>query len=183
MVRYTELSPAQMNPAQKAVVDEIVSGKRGRFGGPFQLLIRSPEVCKHLSRLGEYLRWGSSLSPALSELAICLTARHIRANYEWHAHAPLAVEGGVPAAVLEAIRTGTTPHFEAKDQALVYKLVTELIDTKRLSDASFAEGIAAFGEQGIVELGTIIGYYTAIGNALNVFQVGLPAGTAPYFKE
>src|ERR1700691_4607278 len=135
MARYRELAAADMNPAQKAVVDEIVSGKRGRFGGPFQLLIRSPEVCKHLSRLGEYLRWGSSLSPALSELAICLTARHIRANYEWHAHAPLAVEGGVPAASLEAIRTGAAPHLADKNQALVYKLVTELIDTKRLYDA------------------------------------------------
>ena len=182
MARYRELSPADMSASQKAVVDEIVSGKRGRFGGPFQILIRSPEVCRHLGRLGEYLRWGSSLSPALSELAICLTARHIRANYEWHAHAPLAVEGGVPAAAIKAIRTGAAPHFEAKDQALVYRLVTELIDTKRLSDASFAEGIAAFGEQGVVELGTIIGYYTAIGNALNVFEVGLPAGTAPYFS-
>jgi 4-carboxymuconolactone decarboxylase len=147
------------------------------------LLVRAPEVCRHLSRLDEYLRWGSSLAPALSELAICLTARSIRANYEWHAHAPLAVEAGVPAAALEAIRTGAAPHFPAKDQALVYRIVTELIETKRLSDASFAEAIAAFGEQGVVELGTIIGYYTAIGNALNVFEVGLPAGTAPYFPE
>lgn len=182
MARYQKLNPGEMNPAQKAVVDEIVAGKRGRFGGPFELLIRAPEVCKHLSRLGEYLRWGSSLSPALSELAICLTARHIRANYEWHAHAPLAVEGGVPAAALEAIRTGGAPQFAAQDQALVCKLVKELIDTKRLSDASFAEGIAAFGEQGIVELGTIIGYYTAIGNALNVFEVALPPGQVPYFS-
>ena len=181
MSRYREISVAEMTPAQKEVHDEIVAGKRGRFGGPFQLLIRAPEVCRHLSRLGEYLRWGSSLSPALSELAICLTARHISANYEWHAHAPLAIEGGVPAAAMEAIRTGATPHFTAKDQQLVYRLVTELIDTKRLSDSSFAEGIAAFGEQGIVELGTIIGYYTAIGNALNVFDVPLPPGTAPYF--
>ena len=145
------------------------------------MLIRSPEVCRHLSRLGEFLRWGSSLAPALSELAICLTARHIRANYEWHAHAPLAVEAGVPAAAMEAIRTGGTPTLQDKEQALVYRLVTELIDTKRLSDASFAEAIAVFGEGGVVELGTIIGYYTAIGNALNVFEVGLPAGTAPYF--
>jgi 4-carboxymuconolactone decarboxylase len=61
--------------------------------------------------------------------------------------------------------------------------VSELIETKRLSDASFSEAIGAFGEQGVVELGIIIGYYTAIGNALNVFQVGLPAGTAPYFPE
>ncbi|HZK88722.1 MAG TPA: carboxymuconolactone decarboxylase family protein [Stellaceae bacterium] len=182
MARYRELATAEMNSAQKAVVDEIVAGKRGRFGGPFQILVRAPEICKHLARLGEYLRWGSSLPPALSELAICLTARHIRANYEWHAHAPLAVEGGVPAAALEAIRTGAAPNFAAKDQALVYRLVTELIDTKRLSDASFAEAIAAFGEQGVVELGAIIGYYTAIGNALNVFEVGLPAGIAPYFS-
>lgn len=181
MARYHTLSPAAMNPAQKEVHDEIVAGRRGRFGGPFELLIRSPEVCRHLQRLGEYLRWGSSLSPAVSELAICLTARHIRANYEWHAHCPLAVEAGVPAAAMEAIRTGGTPQFAAADQALVYKLVTELIDTKRLSDASFNEAIAAFGEQGVVELGTIIGYYTAIGNALNVFEVGLPPGTAPYF--
>ena len=182
MARYRQLPPAERSPAQQAVVDEIVAGKRGRFGGPFEILLRAPEVCRHLSRLGEYLRWGSTLSPALSELAICLTARQIRANYEWHAHAPLAVEGGVPAAALEAIRTGATPHFDATDQALVCRLVTELIDTKRLSDATFAEGVTAFGEQGVVELGTIIGYYTAIGNALNVFEVALPPGQAPYFS-
>ena len=183
MARYTKLEPASMSPAQKAVVDEIVSGKRGRFGGPFEILVRAPEVCKHLSRLGEYLRWGSSLSPALSELAICLTARHIRANYEWHAHAPLAVEAGVPAAAIEAIRTGATPSFMATDQVLVHRVVTELIDTKRLTDATFAEAIARFGEQGIVELGTIVGYYTAIGNALNAFQVPLPAGVPQPFPE
>jgi 4-carboxymuconolactone decarboxylase len=129
------------------------------------------------------LRWGSSLPPALSELAICLTARHLRANYEWHAHAPLAVEAGVPASAIEAIRTGAIPSFAAKGQALVYRIVTELIDTKRLSDASFAEAIAALSEQGVVDLGTIIGYYTAIGNALNVFEVALPPAAAPYFAE
>jgi 4-carboxymuconolactone decarboxylase len=183
MSRYREITPAEMTPAQKEVHDEIIAGKRGRFGGPFQLLIRTPEVCRHLSRLGEYLRWGSSLSPALSELAICLTARSIRANYEWHAHAPLAVEAGVPAAAMEAIRTGATPNFAARDQALVYRIVTELIDTKRLSDASFAEARDTFGEQGLVELGTIIGYYTAIGNALNVFQVAVPPGAPQPFAE
>src|SRR5215469_11240388 len=131
-----------------SVHDEIVAGRRGRFGGPFEILIRAPEVCRHLQRLGEYLRWGSSLPPALSELAICLTARHLRVNVEWHAHAPLAVEAGVPAAAIEAIRTGATPSFTAADQILVHRVVTELIDTKRLSDATFAEAISRFGEQG-----------------------------------
>jgi 4-carboxymuconolactone decarboxylase len=182
MSRYREISVDDMTSAQRAVHDEIVGGRRGRFGGPFQLLVRAPEACRHLSRLGEYLRWGSTLAPALSELAICLTARHLRANYEWHAHAPLAIEAGVPAAAIEAVRTGGTPRFTAKDQALVYRLVTELIETKRVGDATFAEAIAAFGETGVVELGTIIGYYTAIGNALNLFEVALPAGAAPYFS-
>jgi len=147
MTRYREISSAEMTSAQKEVHDEIVAGRRGRFGGPFQILIRAPEVCRHLQRLGEYLRWGSSLSPALSELAICLTARHLRVNLEWHAHAPLA------------------------------------IDTKRLSDATFAEAISRFSEQGVVELGTIVGYYTAIGNALNAFQVPLPAGAPQPFPD
>ncbi|HUC12525.1 MAG TPA: carboxymuconolactone decarboxylase family protein [Stellaceae bacterium] len=183
MSRYREISPAEMTAAQREVHDEIVAGRRGRFGGPFQILIRAPEVCRHLQRLGEYLRWGSSLPPALSELAICLTARHLRAEYEWHAHAPLAVQAGVPTIAIEAIRTGATPSFAAADQTLVYNIVRELIDTKRLSDTRFAEAIAAFGEQGVVELGTIIGYYTAIGNALNAFEVALPAGAPHPFAD
>ena len=176
MSRYREISPAEMSPAQREVHDEIIAGKRGRFGGPFQILIRAPEACRHLSRLGEYLRWGSSLPPALSELAICLTARHIRANYEWHAHAPLAVEAGVPAAAIEAIRTGGTPLFVAEDEALVYRVCNEIYRTQRLSDESFKEAIAAFGERGVVEIISIVGYYTLIGNTLNVFQVPLPEG-------
>ena len=183
MSRYRDISIEDMTPGQRAVHEEIVAGKRGRFGGPFQVLVRAPEACRHLARLGEYLRWGSSLPPALSELAICLTARHLRADYEWHAHAPLAVAGGVPAAAIEAIRTGAAPQFRATDQALVHRLVTELIETKRLGDATFAAAIAAFGERGVVELAAIIGYYTAIGNALNVFEVALPGGTAPYFQQ
>jgi 4-carboxymuconolactone decarboxylase len=183
MTRYREISAAEMTPAQKEVRDEIVAGRRGRFGGPFEILIRAPEVCRHLQRLGEYLRWDSSLPLALSELAICLTARHLRVNLEWHAHAPLAVEAGVPAAAIEAIRTGAMPNFTDADQTLVHRAVTELIDTKRLSDATFAEAISRFGEQGVVELGTIVGYYTAIGNALNAFQVPLPTGAPQPFPE
>src|SRR6266404_2378244 len=122
MTRYREINVAEMTSAQKEVHDEIVAGRRGRFGGPFQILIRAPEVCRHLQRLGEYLRWGSSLPPALSELAICLTARHLRASYEWHAHAPLAVEAGVPAVAIEAIRTGATPSFTAPDQVFLTAL-------------------------------------------------------------
>src|SRR5579885_2100414 len=183
MSRYREITPSEMTPAQKRVHDQIVAGKRGRFGGPFQLLIRAPEICGLAAQLGEHLRWGTSLPDRLSELAIITTARFWRAQYEWYAHAPLAVKAGVPAAAVEAIRTGGTPEFTAADEKLVYGLCSEIFRSQRLSDQSFQQAIAAFGEQGLVEIISIIGYYTLIGNTLNVFQVPLPAGEAPPFPE
>jgi len=183
MSRYREISVAEMNPAQKQVHDQIIAGKRGRFGGPFQLLIRAPEICGLASQLGEHLRWGTSLPDRLSELAIITTARFWRAQYEWYAHAPLAEKAGVPAAAIEAIRTGGTPHLAAADEALVYRLCSEIFRTQRLSDASFTEAVAAFGETGLVEIIAIIGYYTLIGNTLNVFQVALPEGERSPFPE
>src|SRR5712671_3723434 len=176
MSRYRDITAAEMSPAQKRVHDQIIAGKRGRFGGPFELLIRAPEICGLASQLGEHLRWGTTLPDRLSELAIITTARFWRAQYEWYAHAPLAEEAGVPHAAVEAIRTGGTPAFAATDEALVYRICSELFRTQRLSDASFGEAIAALGEQGLVEVISLIGYYTLIGNTLNVFQVALPAG-------
>jgi len=183
MSRYREIAAAEMSPAQKRVHDQIIAGARGRFGGPFQLLIRAPEICEHASKLGEHLRWGTSLPDRLSELAILTTARFWRAQYEWYAHAPLAEKAGVPTAAIEAIRTGGTPLFTARDEALVHRLCSEIFRTQRLSDQSFDEAIAAFGEPGLVEVIGIIGYYTLIANTLNVFQVGLPAGAPLPFPE
>lgn len=183
MSRYREISVSEMNSAQKRVHDQIIAGKRGRFGGPFQLLIRAPEICGHAAPLGEVLRWGTSLPDRLSELAIITTARFWRAQYEWYAHAPLAEQAGVPAAAIEAIRTGGTPKFAAPDEALVHRICSEIFRTQRLSDSSFGEAVAAFGEKGVVEIISIIGYYTLIGNTLNVFQVGLPEGTPAPFPE
>jgi 4-carboxymuconolactone decarboxylase len=126
MSRYREISPAEMSPAQKRVHDQIIAGKRGRFGGPFELLIRAPEICGLASQLGEHLRWGTSLPDRLSELAIITTARFWRAQYEWYAHAPLAETAGVPSAAIEAIRTDGTPLFIAKDEALVHRICSEI---------------------------------------------------------
>ena len=183
MSRYREIPAAEMNPAQRRVRDAIIAGRRGRFGGPFEILIRAPEICGHAAELGEHLRWGTSLPDRLSELAIITTARFWRAQYEWFAHAPLAAEAGVPAAAIEAIRIGGTPSFTAPDEALVYRVCSEIFRTQRLSDDSFNAAVAALGEAGLVEVIAIIGYYTLIGNTLNVFQVGLPEGQQPPFPE
>jgi 4-carboxymuconolactone decarboxylase len=183
MSRYREIAPNEMSPAQKRVHDQIIAGKRGRFGGPFHILIRSPEICEYASKLGEHLRWGTSLPDRLSELAIITTARFWRAQYEWYAHAPLAEKAGVPVVAIEMIRTGGTPVFTDKDEALVYRACNEIFRTQRLSDESFGQAVSALGEQGVVELIAIIGYYTLIGNMLNVFQVALPEGETPPFPE
>ena len=183
MARYRDITPGEMTPDQRRVHDLIVAGRRGRFGGPFQLLIRAPEICEHAAKLGEHLRWGTSLPDRLSELAIITTARFWRAQYEWFAHAPLAEKAGVPAAAVEAIRRGEAPSFVQKDEALVHRICTELFNTQRLSDARFAEAVASLGEAGLIEVIGIIGYYTLIGNTLNVFQVALPEGVSPPFRE
>jgi 4-carboxymuconolactone decarboxylase len=183
MARYHEISLAEMTPAQRRVHDLIVAGRRGRFGGPFQLLIRAPEICEHAAKLGEHLRWGTSLPDRLSELAIITTAEFWRAQYEWYAHAPLAEKAGVPAAAIEAIRGGDMPNFEQNDEALVYRVCSELFKTRRLSDTTFEEAVATLGETGLTEVIAIIGYYTLIGNTLNAFQVAVPDGTTPPFPE
>jgi 4-carboxymuconolactone decarboxylase len=183
MPRYRDIAPAEMTPAQRRVHDLIVAGRRGRFGGPFQLLIRAPEICEHAAKLGEHLRWGTSLPDRLSELAIITTAKFWRAQYEWYAHAPLAEKAGVASGAIEAIRRGETPNFAQPDEALVYGLCTELFQAQRLSDARFTEAVATLGETGLTEVIAIIGYYTLIGNTLNVFQVAVPEGVTPPFPE
>jgi 4-carboxymuconolactone decarboxylase len=183
LARYRDITAAEMTPAQRRVHDLIIAGRRGRFGGPFQLLIRAPEICEHAAKLGEHLRWGTSLPDRLSELAIITTARFWRAQYEWYAHAPLAGKAGVNSGAIESIRSGGAPSFSQKDEALVYRICTELFKTQRLSDDSFTEAIATLGEAGLIEVIAIIGYYTLIGNTLNVFQVAVPEGTTPPFPE
>src|SRR5215510_549132 len=128
-------------------------------------------------------RRGTSLPDRLSELAIITTAQFWRAQYEWYAHAPLAEKAGVPAAAVEAIRLGETPSFTQRDEALVYRVCTELFKTRRLSDGTFNDSVTTLGETGLTEVIAIIGYYTLIGNTLNAFQVAVPEGITPPFPE
>src|SRR5262249_8612318 len=123
-----------MTPAQRRVHDLIVAGRRGRVGGPFQLLIRLPPIFEHAANAGGQLRWGTSLPDRLSELAIITTAQFWRAQYEWYAHAPLAEKAGVSSAAVEAIRRGDLPSFTQKDESLVYRICMELFKSQRLSD-------------------------------------------------
>jgi 4-carboxymuconolactone decarboxylase len=173
----------KQNEAQRRAVKSIVSGKRGNVGGPFPALLRSPDLCERAAHLGEFLRFGTSLSPRLSEMAILMTAVRWRAQYEWYAHASLARKGGLADDVIEALRTGRTPTKMQDDEAALYAFCTELHDTKRVSDAVYKNAVAAFGETGVVEIIGLSGYYTLVSMALNVSGVELPAGEPLPFPE
>jgi 4-carboxymuconolactone decarboxylase len=174
--RFPPLNPSQMTPAQKQVYDAIASGPRGGVRGPFNAWLRSPETGDRLQRVGEHLRFRSVIPTALNEFAILITARTWDAPYEWYAHYPLAVKAGLPEAVAADLAHGKRPESMTEDQALVYDFLTELHRNHGVSDPQFNALKARFGEQGVIDLIAVSGYYVAVAMTLNVAQVKLPEG-------
>jgi 4-carboxymuconolactone decarboxylase len=176
MPRLPDLDPAQLTPAQKAVYDRIVAGPRGRVEGPLRVWITSPEFAEKAQALGTFCRFGSSLPPRLSELAIIVMGSAWKAGFEWWAHAPLAKQGGISDSAIEAIRVGKTPTFSRHDETAVYAFAHELTHNKRVSQPTYDAAVTALGETSVVDLVGILGYYSMISMFINAFEVSLPAG-------
>ncbi len=183
MPRIAPLTAAEMNAEQRQFHDNIMSGPRGSLGGPFQAWIHSPDFGDRAQKVGEYCRFNSVLEPRLSELAILITARKWTAQFEWFAHAPMALDGGLSADVIEAVRQNQAPSFGKADEAAVYQFCTELYRDSRVSDATYGEAKARLGEQGVVDLVGILGYYAMVSMTLNVFEIPLPDGVTPPLSE
>jgi 4-carboxymuconolactone decarboxylase len=179
MPRISPLKPADMNAEQRQFHDNIMSGPRGSMGGPFQAWIHSPEFADRAQRVGEYCRFNSVLETRLSELAILITARQWTAQFEWFAHAPMALNGGLSAEVIADLRERREPVFAKADEATVYKFCTELYRNSAVSDSTYDEARTELGEQGVVDLVGILGYYALVSMTLNVFEMPLPDGVAP----
>src|ERR1044072_384818 len=135
MARLPELDPEKFSPEQKKVHEAIRKGPRGKVVGPLKVWLKNPGLAEHAQALGAYCRFGSSLPPRLSELAICITGSFWKANYEWFAHAPLAIKAGIDAAAIEAIRTGGKPSFTKTDEQAIYHFVSERSEERRVSNA------------------------------------------------
>jgi 4-carboxymuconolactone decarboxylase len=171
----------RLTPEQKRVADEIVSGPRGGMRGPFESWLRSPGLADPAQKLGAHVRFGTSLPRDLSELAIIITGKFWRANFEFWAHARLAAQAGVSAEVIEAVRTGTPPPFTDDRQRVIFDFLGELFAERRVSDATYARALEAFGEQGVVDLVGTAGYYSLVSMTLDVFEVTVPEGeTSPF---
>ncbi len=171
---------------QQAVVDHLLAGPRGGMRGPFESLLRRPELCDRVQHLGAYCRFETSLAADLSELAIILTGRQWTAQFEFWAHARRARQVGLPDELIEAIRTGQAPSFASDDRGrqyrAVYDFVTEYFGTNRVSEVTYRQAVEAITEDGVVDLIGVVGYYGLVSMTLNVFEVPLPEGESEPFS-
>lgn len=185
--RFPILNPDQLTPAQKKTLDAILAGPRAAGdpgaiqrllrGGPFNAWLRSPELGDRLQRVGAYIRYDSSLPLRLNEFAILITARIWTSQYEWFAHHPMAMRAGLDPRIAEELRLGRRPEGMAEDEAAVHDFCVQLHTTRQVDDETFARALGLFGEQGVVDLIGVCGYYTAVSMTLNVARVPLPEGT------
>src|SRR5688572_29283679 len=181
--RFKPLTWEQLTPDQKTMVNDLLSGKRTSLSGPFNALLRSPEVGNLYQKLGEYVRFRTSVPPRLNEMAILLTARWWSSQYEWHAHKPLALAAGLTPAVIDDIQAGRRPTRMQADEAVVYDFSFELRERRRVSDATFKAAIDLLGERGVMDLVAAMGYYDLVSMVLNVDRYPLPDGTPSPFPE
>src|SRR5258706_13462726 len=177
--RMPPIPKDKMTAAQKKAADELIAGPRGALAGPFVPLLRSPEFMSRLQKTGEYLRFDNRLGPKLTEFVILLTARQWTQQYEFDAHAPLALKAGVKPEFVAAIGEGRRPTGMAVDEEAVYDFCAELRENQSVSDATYARAASTFGEQGGVDMAALVGYYTTLAMIMNVARTPLPEGKTP----
>jgi 4-carboxymuconolactone decarboxylase len=181
-MRIRDFDIADMDATQRAVAEEAIAGKRGRVPAPLRAWLHSPEFGRRAQKLGEFVRYDTSLPPALSELAILVTARHWTAHFEWYAHKRDGLAAGIDPAVIAAIAERRAPDFSDSEAKLVHDYAKILLATGRVPDALHALAADALGERGVVDLVGIVGYYSLVALTLNAFEIGLPDGEKPELK-
>ncbi len=176
--RFAPPTWGEMSPEQRAMIENVLAGPRNSLGGPFNVLLRSPEMGDRLQEFGATMRFLDSIPATLRELAIIVTARHWSSEYEWQAHARAAAAAGLDASIIKAIAEGRRPDGLKADEKAVYDFSTELLTTHQVSDATFAAARQSLGERGLVDLMALMGYYQTVAMMLNVDRYPLPAGAA-----
>ena len=174
--RLPPLPVSQWNEAQRECAEEIIRGPRGAVIEPFIPLLRSPELCTHAQRMGEYLRYRSAIGLRLSELAILVTARHWSQEVEWAIHAPIAIREGISESIVQSIGLNQKPSFTHWDEQMVFDFSQQSLVQKKVSDATWAAVSAHLGEHGAVDLLGIVGYYTMLSVVMNGARTPAPAG-------
>jgi 4-carboxymuconolactone decarboxylase len=178
--RFKPLTWETMSAAQKAMTRAVLGGQRGHMQGPYNVLLRSPEVGQLAQQFGAHTRFHSSLPLALNELAILMVARDWTAQFVWWAHRRIAEEAGLSPLLIQAIADKQLPSMPLSAEVkAVHDFCHELIQQRQVSDATYALVLALFGERGIVDLMATMSYYTLVSMALNVDKYPLPDGVEP----
>jgi 4-carboxymuconolactone decarboxylase len=181
--RFKPLTWEGLTAEQRTMVSDLLAGKRTSLDGPFNALLRSPEMGNLSQKLGEYLRFRTSVPRRLNEMAILLTARWWSSQYEWSAHKPLALDAGLRASVIDDIQAGRRPTRMQPDETVVYDFTFELREHRRVSDSTFRAALNGLGERGIIDLVALMGYYDSVSMVLNVDRYPLPEGVQSPFPE
>jgi 4-carboxymuconolactone decarboxylase len=174
--RFPQPKMEQLSPEQQAVAADVLKQSSAGLGGPYGMLIKSPELLKRYLLMTEYLRQKTSLPRHLNEMAILLEARIWDAQYEWWAHEPLARKAGLSDAIINDIRDGKRPASMQQDEAIVYDVVTELLNKRQLSDNTFAQAKQILGEQQVVDLVAVAGFYVMVSAVIIAGRVAIPNG-------
>ena len=174
--RFPQPAMEQLSAEQQAVAAEVQKQSSAGLGGPYGMLIKSPELLKRYLLMTDYLRQKTSLPRRLNEMAILLEARLWDAQYEWWAHEPLARKAGVPEAIISDIREGKRPASMQPDEAIVYEVVTELLNKRQLSDDTFGKARQILGEQQVVDLVAVAGFYVMVSAVIIAGRVAIPNG-------
>jgi 4-carboxymuconolactone decarboxylase len=175
-MRLKLLSPGEMSPDQKSTYDESIASKRGSPPPPMMAWLNSPEMAKHATRLGAFLRFDTLFPAKLSEIAILVTARHWTSHYEWYAHKRLALKGDMDPKIIDAIRDRRTPIFDDPKGQMIYDVAKSLHEGHGVAKELYDQAVKVLSERGVVEIIGLCGYYTMVSMTLNTFEFDLPDG-------
>lgn len=175
--RMPPILKSQWTEAQKQAAAEFATSRRQEVFGPFAVMLRSPEVMLRASAMGEYMRYQTVLPPPLNEFIILLTARHWTQQFEWHVHQPAALEAGLHADIVNAVAQGRRPDRMSDEEAIVHDFTTELLRERYVSDPAYAKAVARFGEQGVIDMVGVAGYYSFLSMMMNTARTAVPAGS------
>jgi len=175
--RMPPIPAERLTDAQKKAAEVFAEGRGYQIRGPFVPLIRSPEVMLRAKAMGDYLRFKSVLEPRINEMVIIITAREWTQQYEWQAHQPAALKAGLRREIADAIADGRRPAGMAEDEEIAYDTATEILRLKRVSDPTYARAVAKLGEQGVIDLLGVIGYYNFLAIVMNATRTAMPQNT------
>jgi len=164
----------ELNSQQNSIYNTILKGKRGEVPDLFMALMHNPSLAEKTQSLGTELRYETSLDPRLTELSILLIADFLNCPYEWHYHEPEALKAGVKQKDIESIKQKSRPDFVNKEEKTIYSFTNEAIQNRSICDETYNQAVEIFGERGVVELTSLIGYYSMLALILNEHRVPVP---------